>query len=463
MKAFRILSLLIIATLILAACGPAPTPEVVEKIVKETVVVEKKVEVTKEVEKEVVVTATPVPMEAGADTGKIFILGPFRAEEETAFNNVIKVFEEQNPNIDVIYSGTAEFETLITVRVEAGDPPDIAAFPQPGAVAKLAREGRLVPLWDEALAVYDKQYTPAWKELSSVDGTPYGMFHRVNAKGWIWYNKPAFEKAGFKVPTTWDELTALTEEMKKTGIAPWCDGIGSGAATGWKGTDWIENLMLRTQPVEVYDKWVAHEIKFDSSEVRKAWEILDGIWMDPDAVYGGAQTIALTDFKEPPKWLFGDSPKCWLHMQGSFVTNFFPTDVQADLDNQVGVFMMPPIDESLPFTLEVGGDQYVVFKGKDRPEVRKFIEFLGTPNSAKPWAEQGGSLFPHVNQDLSWYPTELERTMAEAITKATAARFDGSDMMASELNLAFWKGVTDWVSGARTLDEVLADIDASMP
>jgi alpha-glucoside transport system substrate-binding protein len=125
--------------------------------------------------------------------------------------------------------------------------------------------------------------------------------------------------------------------------------------------------------------------------------------------------------------------------------------------------MMPPIDESLPFTLEVGGDQFVVFNGKDRPEVRKFIEFLGTPESVKPWAEQGGSLFPHLDQDLNWYPTELERTMAEAITTAKAARFDGSDMMASELNLAFWKGATDWISGGRTLDEALADIDASVP
>jgi alpha-glucoside transport system substrate-binding protein len=151
-----------------------------------------------------------------------------------------------------------------------------------------------------------------------------------------------------------------------------------------------------------------------------------------------------------------------MHMQGSFVTNFFPEDVQADLDNQVGVFMMPPINEDLPFTMEVGGDQFVVFKGKDRPEVRQFIEFLGTPASVTPWAEQGGSLFPHINQDLSAYPTGLERTMAEAITTAEAARFDGSDNMASELNLAFWKGITDWVSGSRTLDEALSDIDASM-
>jgi alpha-glucoside transport system substrate-binding protein len=401
-------------------------------------------------------------VEAGEDTGKVLILGAFRGQEETAFNNVIAVFEEQNPDIDVIYTGTAEFETLITVRVEAGDPPDIAAFPQPGAVAKLVEDGELVPLWAEALAAYDSQYTPAWKDLSSIDGVPYGMFHRVNAKGWIWYNKPAFEAAGYSVPTTWDELMALTEEMKGTGIAPWCDGMESGAATGWKGTDWIENLMLRTQPVDVHDKWVTNEVKFDSPEVRNAFGVLESIWMDPDAMYGGTQTIVLSNFKDPPPWLFDEPPKCWLHMQGSFVTDFFPEEVQDDLDNQVGVFMMPPIDQSLPFTLEVGGDQYVVFKGKDRAEVRKFIEFLATPDSVKPWAEQGGSLFPHVNQDLGWYPTELERTMAEAITKANAARFDGSDMMAAELNLAFWKGITDWVSEARTLDEALADIDASM-
>jgi alpha-glucoside transport system substrate-binding protein len=288
------------------------------------------------------------------------------------------------------------------------------------------------------------------------------MFHRVNAKGWVWYNRPAFEAAGYTAPTTWDELTALTEQMKGTGIAPWCDGMESGAATGWKGTDWIENILLRTQPVDVYDQWVTNEVKFDSPEVRNAFGILEGIWMDPELTYGGTQTVVLSNFKDPPPWLFDDPPKCWLHMQGSFVTDFFPEDVQDDLDTQVGVFMMPPMDDSLPFTLEVGGDQYVVFKGQDRAEVRKFIEFLGTPASVQPWAEQGGSLFPHVNQDLAWYPTELERTMAEAITKANAARFDGSDMMASELNLAFWKGMTDWVSGSRTLDEALSDIDASV-
>ncbi len=399
--------------------------------------------------------------ETGADNGEVLILGAFTGAEEAAFNDVIAVFEEANPGTNVTYVGTNDFATAIEVRVQAGDAPDIAAFPQPGGAARLARNGDLVPLWDAALANYDNNYAPVWKELGSVDGTPYGMFHRVNAKGWIWYNKPAFEAAGYTVPTTWDDLMALTEEMKSSGTSPWCEGIAAGEATGWKGTDWVENIMLRTQPVEKYDEWVAGTLPFSSPEVKNAFDILGGIWTDPAAVYGGQQTIALTDVPLAATYLFDDPPKCWLHMQGSFVTGFFPADVQANLDEQVGVFIMPPINPDIPAALEIGGDEFVVLKGKDRPEVRKFIEFLGTVESTTTWTTQGGALFPHKGQDMSAYPTEIERAQAETIVNAEAARFDGSDNMAAETNSAFWKGITDWITGNRSLDDALTDIDAA--
>jgi alpha-glucoside transport system substrate-binding protein len=438
--------MLLVVMVMVAACGtPSPTP-------------------APEDGGEMEPTATEEPAGPGEDTGTVFILGPFRGSEETAFNEVIAVFEEQNPDIDVIYSGTAEFETLINVRVEAGDAPDIAAFPQPGAVQRFAEQGELVPLWDEALTLYDEQYSPAWKDLSSIDGTPYGMFHRVNAKGWVWYNKPMWNEAGWEVPTTYDEFMDLIAQMQEeSDIAPMCDAIESGEATGWKGTDWIENFVLRLHPIDVYDSWVAHELEFSSDEIKAAWERLGTLWFDDTITYGGRQTIASTNFREPAAWLFEDPPNCWMHMQGSFVTNFFPQSVQDNLDEQVGVFQLPPIREDLPVTLEVGGDQYVVFKGHERDEVKKFIEFLATPESVQPWAEGGGALFPHQNQSLDWYPTELERNMAESILQAEAARFDGSDNMNSEVNLAFWQGITDWVSGNRTLDEALADIDESLP
>jgi alpha-glucoside transport system substrate-binding protein len=251
--------------------------------------------------------------------------------------------------------------------------------------------------------------------------------------------------------------------QNESDIAPMCDAMESGAATGWKGTDWVENFMLRLHPVDTYDAWVNHELEFSSAEVTEAWEYLGNLWMDPEITYGGPATIVSTNFREPAAWLFGEQPNCWMHFQGSFVTDFFPQDVQADLDNQVGVFQLPPINQDIPPALEVGGDQYVVFSGHERPEVKAFIEFLATPESVEPWATQGGSLFPHQGQDIAWYPTELEQNMAEAIIGAEQARFDGSDNMSSEVNLAFWQGMTDWVSGNRTLEQALADIDATLP
>lgn len=455
-----VLSVVLTMTFVLSACAPAavPTPQVVEKIVTQVVPGTPEV---KEVVKEVVVTPTAAPAMPATDTGTVFVMGAFRSEEETRFNAVIADFQKENPNIKVIYAGSSEFETLINVRAEAGDPPDIAAVPQPGLMKKFASEGKLAPLAPEVVALIDKNYSPAWKDLGTYNGKVYGVYHRVNAKGWIWYNKPAFEKAGYKVPTTWDELTALTAEMEKSGTPPWCIGIESGAATGWVGTDWLENIMLRTQPVDVYDKWVSHDLKFNSPEVKAAWELMGKIWLDPKMVYGGAATIATTEFKQSAAGLFANPPQCWLHMQGSFVTGFFPDAVQKDLDNQVGVFAMPPINTSLPKALEVGGDQFIVFK--DRPEVQKFMAFLATGSkSTATWIKAGGALFPHKDQDVTLYKSKIDQALVKAILEAQAARFDASDLMISAGNIAFWKGITDWVTG-KSVDDALNEIDAAFP
>jgi hypothetical protein len=49
---------------------------------------------------------------------------------------------------------------------------------------------------------------------------------------------------------TMEELKALTEQIVADGETPWCIGLGSGGATGWPATDWVEDMMLRTQPPE---------------------------------------------------------------------------------------------------------------------------------------------------------------------------------------------------------------------
>lgn len=102
-----------------------------------------------------------VSMTASAQDKVVKILGPFGTEEEARFNDAIKGFEEET-GIDVLYESTREFETLINVRVEAGDAPDLAAVPQPGLMQRFAANGKLVALWPEI--------TPCWMPITRRSG-----------------------------------------------------------------------------------------------------------------------------------------------------------------------------------------------------------------------------------------------------------------------------------------------------
>lgn len=390
----------------------------------------------------------------------VTVFGAFVDEEAYRFEEAIRPFEERT-GIKVVYEGSKDFETLISVRVEGGNAPDIAGLPQPGLMANFASKGKLVPVWPSLSALLDKNYAPVWRELGSYDGTTYGIFHRVNAKSFVWYPKKAWAKAGYVPPTTWDELNRLMDRMVADGHTPWAVGIEAGGATGWVGTDWIEDIMLRTAGPEAYDKWVSGEMPFNAPEVKAAFEVLGKIWLDPRYVYGGKNYILTTSFGDAQQPLFTDPPRAWMHRQGNFITSFFPEEIQANLEDEIGVFALPAINPEYGIPVLGGGDQFVVFN--DRPEVRQFMEYLATWESGKLWAQTGGALFPYLDQDLSAYPNAIERSLAEALVNAKVFRFDASDLMPAQVGAGtFWSGIVDWVGG-KNLDTVLNDIQRSWP
>ena len=390
----------------------------------------------------------------------VTVFGAFVDEEAHRFEESIRPFEEKT-GIKVIYEGSKDFETLISVRVEGGNAPDIAGLPQPGLMANFAEKGKLVPVWPSLSALLDKNYAPVWRELGSYEGTTYGIFHRVNAKSFVWYPKKAWEKAGYVPPTTWDELNRLMDRMVADGHTPWAVGIEAGGATGWVGTDWIEDIMLRTAGPDAYDRWVSGEMAFNAPEVKAAFEVLGKIWLDPKYVYGGKNYILTTSFGDSQQPLFTDPPRAWMHRQGNFITGFFPEEVQENLEDEVGVFALPAINPEYGIPVLGGGDQFVVFN--DRPEVREFMEYLATWESGKLWAQAGGALFPYLDQDLNAYPNAIERSLAEALVNAKVFRFDASDLMPAQVGAGtFWTGIVDWVGG-KSLDAVLSDIQRSWP
>ncbi len=398
--------------------------------------------------------------EAAAQDKTIRIFGAFRGEEAARFDEIIRIFNEKS-GYNAVYEGSPEFETQILVQAEAGTPPDIAALPQPGLMHKFADQGYLKVLSPKVIGMIDANYAPVWKDLGSSDGKAYGLFHRVNAKSFVWYPKKAFEAKGYKVPKTWTELVALQDKIVRDGGIPWSIGFESGGATGWVGTDWLEDVMLRTAGPDVYDQWVNHEIPFDHPAVQRALGYLGDIFKNPNYVYGGAPYILTTNFGDSVKPLFDQPTKVFLNRQGNFITGFMPQKIQDNLEEEVGVFALPSIDKEWGTPILGGGDQFVVFN--DKPGVQEFMEFLTTWEACAPWAQVGGALFPHKNQNFADYGNSLERELAKALVEATVFRFDASDLMPAEVGAgSFWTGMVEYVNG-KDGKTVLSNIEKSWP
>jgi alpha-glucoside transport system substrate-binding protein len=398
---------------------------------------------------------------------KVTAFGGFADADEVKFNQNVADFEAKT-GIQIQYESSKQFETTISTRVDAGNLPDIADFPQPGLMGNIAKTGKLVDLTKFMSMDYLKgQYIQSWLDMATqagLGGKPemVGVWERVNVKSLVWYPKKAFDAAGYKVPKTWDDLTALENQIVSDGDTPWCIGIESGAATGWPATDWIEDVMLRTTSTDNYDKWVKGELKFSSPEVKHAADVVGKIWLDPKMVYGGTKAIVSTSFGDAPAPMFADPPKCWLHRQGNFIISFFPKDRDLKPGVDYDFFYLPPIDPQYGRPALVAGDVWAMFN--DRPEVRAVMEWFTRADHLKTWLASGGAIAPQKDVDVSWYGSDVDRGVAQILASATAVRFDGSDQMPGEVGAgSFWKEMTSWVSGTEDLDTALTKIDASWP
>ncbi len=466
MRKFWVVPILIMAVL-LTACA-TPTPKVVKKVVKQTVVVTKEVEkvVTKEVEKVVtkevqkVVTKEVekiVTKEVPTSKGVVTVLGVWGGDEYTNFRDAVLPFTDKT-GIGMAFEGTRDLAAVLTTRIEAGNPPDLAILPNPGQLYELAAEGKLVPL--DSFMNKDqlvKDYGQSWVDIASYNGHVYGIFYKVAVKSLVWYNPKTFAAKGYKVPKTWDEMMALSDKIVADGGTPWCIGLESGSASGWPGTDWIEDIMLRTAGPKVYDQWVRHEIPWTDPAVKTAWEYFGKIARNDKYVYGGTTGELSTNFGDAPRPLFDNPPGCYMHRQASFITGFFPKGLKAGKDYDF--FPFPPINKKWGTPALVAGDVIVMLN--NTPEARHLVQYLASPAPQTAWAKKGGFISANKNVSLDVYPDELTRKMAKMIVSAKVARFDGSDMMPAAVGSgAFWKGVLDYVGGT-DLNSVLEEIEAA--
>jgi raffinose/stachyose/melibiose transport system substrate-binding protein len=165
---------------------------------------------------------------AGAKT--VINLWSWRTEDVEPYENLFRIFEAQNPDIDVVHTPhrNTEYNTILAAALNGGSGPDVFMARSYGGFEAFAQSGYMQALDD--LIPELKSFPEGIRQgcTSIADGKLYGvpMTSHICV---IYYNTAIYDKLGLTVPVTWDQFIANLETIKKAGIVP----IGHGGKDAW--------------------------------------------------------------------------------------------------------------------------------------------------------------------------------------------------------------------------------------
>jgi alpha-glucoside transport system substrate-binding protein len=402
------------------------------------------------------------------DGAKVTIYTSITQPEIGYHINSVKPFEKCT-GISIQYQPSKDFEAALQTKIDGGNAPDLAIFPQPGLLQTFAKSGDLKLASSAVTEEAEQNWVPSWVGYGTVLDHYFGAPLGANLKSLIWYSPKYFKQWNYTVPTTWDDMIALSDQAVADGHKPWCVGIESGEATGWPLTDWMEEVMLRMYGPDVYDQWQTHQIPFNDPKVLKVLQTVGSIVKNPDYVNAGigdVKSIATTAFQD------GGQPvakgQCVFHAQANFYAANWPAGTKVAEDGDVFAFYEPTMSDDFGKVVEVGGEFVGAFA--DRPEVEAVQLYLASgewaTEKAKLNAAAHTSGWATANQavDPSVFVDPVDKLSVDILTDPESnARFDASDVMPSQVGTdSFWKQMTQWILGQddqTTLDK----IEASWP
>jgi alpha-glucoside transport system substrate-binding protein len=383
--------------------------------------------------------------------GEVSVYGTWTGAEQDSFLAMIQPWVDAT-GVKVNYTGQRDLGTALTTGIAGGNVPDVAGLPGPGLMQQWYKDGALKPLDFVDYATYESSTPAGFAALGKApDDKLVGIFTKGAVKGLIWYNTKNWKATS--APTTWDELNTTAKAAATGDTKEWCIGVESGGDSGWPGTDWVEDFVLRQSGTTVYDAWVKGTQKWSSPEIKKAFQAFG------DAVsnaYGGAQYVNSTNFGKAANPMFKTPPGCLLHHQASFITDFFKNEAKAQ-PTDYDFFGMPDIDPANAGSVTGGGDLFGMFK--DTPQAESLIQYMLTPQDQEIWVKRGGFISANKNVPIESYPDEVSKKSAQILANAKTFRFDASDLMPNAMNKAFFQSIVKYVQNPSGLDSILADLD----
>jgi len=367
---------------------------------------------------------------SGGAGGTITVTSLWGGAEATAFQAVLDAFKTKT-GITVTYSPQrTDYATVLRTQIQGGTPPDVAIIPGIGFLRSFAAAGNLKKLADIGLdrASIEKNYAPGILDVGTVNGDLYAIMVKLNSKSTIWYKPNEFKAASITVPKTWEDFQAVIKKLKDAGKTP----LALGAKDSWTLTDWFESIYVRQAGPKAYDKLFSKDGDWTDKSVTDAITTMLSV-LNNDNVLGGIDAALGKAFTDGIGDTFKKGAKAEMYYEGGFVGGIALGDVNKDLKigTDIGFFDFPSINGENAIT--IGGDVLAAFT--DKPGVKEFMTYMTTPEAGAAWAKGGTIISPILGVDPSVYPNDLAKQEADQVAKASAVRFDGSDLLPAGADL----------------------------
>jgi alpha-glucoside transport system substrate-binding protein len=432
-KRWAFLSFMLVLALILVACGgdDEATPEPVEEA---TAVVEVGEEPTVEVEEEPDEVMAEFDCHGASDGDQVTVLYQWSGAQEEAFQAIMAPLTEAC-GITIAPESSRD-QALLDTRVQAGTPWDIVIWPTTGPTLQYTEQ--LVGLGDAAADV--NSYDTYWIDLGTIGGQWLAVPVKADIKSIIWYSPVAFDAFGYEVPTTFEGLDALVEQMVSDGNVPWSMGMESGDATGWTGSDFIQDLLHVTQGPDYVLGIIDGTIPYDDAGVAEVYEIYAKWASDATYTVGGADGTLSVGFLDA---IYKQSG-----FAGDAVVEQFP-ELSYGID--FDFFGFPGAQG-----LQGGADWLMVFNPS--PAVQAVVDYITSEAGGQAWAAEGFDLSPN-RAAVGNYANEQLANKGGILANATGFAPDIGDSVPGGFGSAEWTAIVDVVSGG-DVRNALADAAA---
>jgi raffinose/stachyose/melibiose transport system substrate-binding protein len=287
---------------------------------------------------------------------------------------VIEKFEEKYPYITIEPDQIADqYREVIRTRIVSKADMDIA-WMFPNQMREYVDQGVLMDFSD---ASWKGNYLESAVQLGTVNGKTYGVPYNYYAVV-IFYNRDVFKKLNLEVPKTWEELLAVSEKIKASGLAPFVTGGKDAWATQFMSSGNFGAYQHKDP--QIFEKLASGEKKWTDPEVANFYdpliELVDkGYFLENSVGLGNAQVVQV--FKEG---------KAAMYPMGSWALDEFPAEFK---DFEVGAFPIPLNKGGEPLVVNLISDN--IFTGiswsKHQEEIKLFMEFIAQPENAKLWSD----------------------------------------------------------------------------